>query len=470
MLYLFIMNLILGYDIVTYNGELPNCLDPKFLPTVYEGGKFDFSKIRTIFNERYKCDSCVFNDGTFDNLSEKKSLHEILKDKKNGLRYKWFYLIEPHSGLDLFFGLHKIHNTFAMEFMSEIAINEIVNGDGNLLIHYTVDGGLGVNLENFQKIIDFTRNHHIPDEKVYFIFSDFKLKDNFNKFNVNYKVFDFNFYLIFKSQEFNNIIKKRPFIELNKSSIVMPEDFINSIGSNKKDFLLLTRIAKLHRYMLLFQMYNLGLDNNLISWDKNFFRGDLIEKMRKYVENDDFANLLETTSKYVDVKDIANVSGYGFENKEIYLNTYISIVTESIFFQSESDPDKLSDFPTGFLSEKIWKPIGHCQPFILVGPSKSLKYIKEELRFKTFHPYINESYDNENNDLKRLELIQIEIEKFSKKTKEEKDQFLNDVKEICIYNHKQFLKYGDDEYILTKKSMYFNMIDFLIGNTRNKFI
>jgi hypothetical protein len=119
----------------------------------------------------------------------------------------------------------------------------------------------------------------------------------------------------------------------------------------------------------------------------------------------------------------------------MYLQTYISIVTESIFFQIEPD------FPTGFISEKIWKPIGQCQPFILAGPSKSLSYIKNKFGFKTFHPYIDESYDNVDDDMLRLQLIQKEIEKFSKKSKSEKVEFLKNVKDICFHNQNLFLSY-----------------------------
>jgi hypothetical protein len=49
-------------------------------------------------------------------------------------------------------------------------------------------------------------------------------------------------------------------------------------------------------------------------------------------------------------------------------------------------------------------------------------------------------------DFARLRLIQQEITKFSNKTKEEKDEFLNNVKEICIYNQSLFLKYGKDSF------------------------
>ena len=146
--------------------------------------------------------------------------------------------------------------------------------------------------------------------------------------------------------------------------------------------------------------------------------------------------MITETSSLLDITDLTRIAGFGFENKDIYLNTYLSIVTESVFFQEEIE------FPSGYLSEKIWKPIGHCQPFILAGPSKSLQYIRERFGYKTFHPYIDESYDVVDNDIERIKLIQIEIDKFSKKTKEEKDQFLNNIKDICLYNQNLFLEYG----------------------------
>ena len=79
-----------------------------------------------------------------------------------------------------------------------------------------------------------------------------------------------------------------------------------------------------------------------------------------------------------------------------------------------------------------------------------LKYIKERYGFKTFHPYIDETYDDMDNDMERLLLIQKEIDRFSKKTKEEKIKFLNDVKDICLYNQNKFLDFGDNKNELDK--------------------
>lgn len=426
------MKIIYGYDILTFNGPLPNCLNSKFIPTIYEGSKYDYRQSYHHFNKTWGCDYSVFNSNDFDRIVEYKSVYDIVIDRKKDINYKWFYIIEPHSGLDLFFGHHKIHDEFLLKNISEVALNEIKNHNGNILINYVVDGGLGINESNLKMIVDFTRKNEIPDNKVFFIFADFKLKENFEKLDVGYNVLDFNFYLHFKSDEFNKLIDGQ------SNTIVMPVDYDENIESDKKDFLLLTRHWKQHRIFLLNKLHRLGLDNNLVSWEKSYYKENMIEELFKYDENIEFANMLKETSRYIDVEDLVNVSGYGYENKDMYLDTYISIVTESIFFQTDVN------YPTGFLSEKIWKPIGHCQPFILAAPSKSLKYIRERYGFKTFHPYIDETYDELDDDMERLKLIQIEIDKFSKKSKKEKIRFLNDVRDICIHNQNTFLKFGKE--------------------------
>ena len=60
----------------------------------------------------------------------------------------------------------------------------------------------------------------------------------------------------------------------------------------------------------------------------------------------------------------------------------------------------------------------------------------------TFHPYIDESYDDVDDDYQRIKMIEFEIDRFSKKTKEEKVEFLNNVKDICRFNQEKFLSYG----------------------------
>jgi hypothetical protein len=444
--------MIFGYDVMTYNGEIPNCLHPKFLPTIHSASDFDYPMSGEGYQKRWNRHWFLCNSNFWNEFSVKKSVYDIVNYPTDE---KWFYIIEPFASLENFFGNDNFYNEFALNNMSKVAIENIKNANGNLLIHYTVDGGLGINIPNFQKIIDFTRGNGIPDEKVHLIFQDFKLKNNLKKMGVGYNVYDFNLALQSKSQEFNKTLNDPNFsfwspdshetqvgkMGRNVSSIATYSEFEESIGKEKKDFLFLCRHWKLHRLILMNTLYKLNLDNNLVSWDNRLYHPHIVEHFENYEKAPEFVELIKTTSRTLDIEDLTRIAGYGFENKDIYLNSYISLVSESIFFQENADEIGISDFPTGYLSEKVWKPIGHSQPFILAAPSKSLEYLRS-IGFKTFHPFIDESYDLENNDTKRLEMIVEEVNKFSNKTKEEKDQFLKDVSNICKHNQELFLNYS----------------------------
>ena len=446
--------IILGYDVMTYNGEQPNCLNPKFLNTIYNASDFYFSDSLEFFAKRWNNNWALYNSNMYNDYAEKKSIYQIVEDRKKGIQYDWFYIIEPFASLENFFGNDGFYNEFCLNKISKPALNEISNGNGKLLINYVCDGGTAFKVQNFEKFIKFTRDNNIPDEKVYFVFADFKLKDNLKQLGVDYKVIDYSYNMIGKAQEFNNTLTNPNYsywgegsyepqfgtIKTKSSTVVNSNEFLESIGTDKKDFLLLNRHWKLHRLLLLSQLHRMGFEKSLVSWDKQFSFQLNEPQFLMHDDNTEFIKLITETSSLLDIGDLTKIAGFGFENKDIYLKTYLSIVTESIFFQEHTD------FPSGYLSEKVWKPIGHCQPFILAGPSKSLEHIRERFGYKTFHPYIDESYDNEDDDLKRLQMIQIEIAKFANKTKEEKDQFLNDVKEICLYNQNLFLKYGKNSY------------------------
>lgn len=451
--------LIFGYDIITYNGELPNCMNPKYINTIHNASDFDFSNSGAFFSKRWNCDWAVYNSNYFERYSEKKSIYQIKQDRRSGINYDWFYIIEPFGNLNQFFGNHPTHE-FALNFMSKVAIDEIKNGNGKLFFNYIVDGGEGFEIENFERLIKNLRDKEIPEEKVYFLFADFKLKNNFEKLGLKYNVADYSLNLVSKSQEFNNVLSNPDYrywgaesnepqvgaIKSGKSTIVTRREFEKSIGNNKKDFLLLSRHWKLHRLLLLSHLHKLGLDKSLVSWDIKFYTENIVQEMYKHDRNEEFGKLIKETSSVLDIPDLTKIAGFGFEDKNIYLNSYLSIVTESVFFQSKGPDDIFVKFPSGYLSEKVFKPLGHCQPFILAGPAKSLEYLRNRFGFKTFHPYIDESYDMECDDFGRLRMIQQQITNFSNKSKEEKDEFLNNVKDVCIHNQNLFLKYGKDSF------------------------
>ena len=89
--------LIFGYDIMTYNGEIPNCLNPKFLSTIHIASDFDYSMSGEFFSKRWNCDWPVYNSNFYEKVSTKKSISQIKEDRRNNINYDWFYIIEPFA-------------------------------------------------------------------------------------------------------------------------------------------------------------------------------------------------------------------------------------------------------------------------------------------------------------------------------------------------------------------------------------
>lgn len=88
-----------------------------------------------------------------------------------------------------------------------------------------------------------------------------------------------------------------------------------------------------------------------------------------------------------------------------------------------------------FLTEKTYKAILFKKPFVIVTEQHGLKALRAA-GFKTFSPYIDESYDDiEDFDL-RVGAVLTEIQRLSLLSNEEMTKILQDVNEIIKHNHK----------------------------------
>tara|TARA_R100000030_G_scaffold61224_3_gene46213 strand:+ start:1977 stop:3215 length:1239 start_codon:yes stop_codon:yes gene_type:complete len=119
-------------------------------------------------------------------------------------------------------------------------------------------------------------------------------------------------------------------------------------------------------------------------------------------------------------------------------NSYFNIVTPSIFYTDNNDDDFI------YFDEKFWKPFITFHPFIVIGKPYTLQTLKE-FGFKTFSPWIDESYDTEVDYFKRRDMIQKEILRLSNMSIEEIDDWYWDMGNILIHNFKQLQKYGVGE-------------------------
>lgn len=108
---------------------------------------------------------------------------------------------------------------------------------------------------------------------------------------------------------------------------------------------------------------------------------------------------------------------------EPYIDTYFSLVTETIF-----------DYPYSFRTEKIWKPIAMGHPWIVAANQGYYRDLRN-LGFQTFDPIIDESFDQIEDNQKRIDRI---IDVVKDLCGQDLDHFVKECYTICKYNQKQF--------------------------------
>lgn len=112
---------------------------------------------------------------------------------------------------------------------------------------------------------------------------------------------------------------------------------------------------------------------------------------------------------------------------DIMLDSWISVISEASF----SDADN-----TCFISEKTFKPIMCSHPFMIWGNKNSLQHIRE-MGYKTFHPFIDETYDTLDT-WKRMVAITDSLHKFHKI--EDKLEWYKSISDILEHNKETLRK------------------------------
>ena len=108
-----------------------------------------------------------------------------------------------------------------------------------------------------------------------------------------------------------------------------------------------------------------------------------------------------------------------------YKQAYWNFVTET----------GIEDVP--FLSEKTFKPIINLQPFIIMGGCGSLKLL-QDLGYKTFGEYIDESYDSFENPQVRVKAATRQAINLAKMTHKEHIKLIKQIKPILEHNQQHF--------------------------------
>lgn len=208
----------------------------------------------------------------------------------------------------------------------------------------------------------------------------------------------------------------------NDHSVILPQMF----ELKDKTFLCYNKRPARHRCQLvgLMNKHNL-LNNSLVSLSLsdavNAIGNDYLLTPEKKQE---FLSMLPQENLKID-------QGYNTGSNHQLLHharTLISVVTETHCFEDEIS-----------FTEKIYRPLSLGHPFIVVAAHGYLKKLRS-FGFKTFSPFIDESYDDILNPYERVEKIIDVMKGIDNLSFTDKKELWENLNEIAKYNMEIFYK------------------------------
>lgn len=161
----------------------------------------------------------------------------------------------------------------------------------------------------------------------------------------------------------------------------------------------------------------LKFNDNIIH--EQFNKGyDVYKKFPLKIDNTKYQRRLDHPyNSIVPIGSYMNIAHY-------YYKSYFSIVANTLYFNHQCV----------HIDEKIMKPISFKHPFVLLSTPYTLKQLKKR-GYKTFYPYIDESYDEEVDDNKRLLMVMKEIKRLCNLNENELKEFREGLLDIVDYNY-----------------------------------
>ena len=175
--------------------------------------------------------------------------------------------------------------------------------------------------------------------------------------------------------------------------------------NSTKYFLKINRTNRVERDLfMMFLNFEKLLDKCLISFPELHIEKNYPNQFYKYTQQENINDLKSKLPFDIDETDETNhgPAGYGegFFNADLpfqpihYKNSFISIVMCAFPFEKNAY----------HLHSSTFNPMYCGHPIIQFGPHKTLEVMRE-YGFKTFNKWWDESYDDEKDDWKRLQMI-----------------------------------------------------------------
>jgi hypothetical protein len=214
----------------------------------------------------------------------------------------------------------------------------------------------------------------------------------------------------------------------------------------EKKFVFYNNGARPHRVIALAELYRKNLLNDCYL---SFYDSSLPEKMIQLLVPNLSEQVINTHRTLL--RDKLPISLTLKEDKEnsfsltnedilIHQQSLFSLISETTFCNNLNimldktvDTSSLMCLPNVLLTEKTWRTIKHKHPFVLLSNPYSLRAL-QEMGYKTFSPFINESYDEIENDEQRMIAVINEVERLCNMSLDDTKVWLENVHEITEYN------------------------------------
>lgn len=348
---------------------------------------------------------------------------------------KYVYLIKITPHLEQFTGVNtgignKLNGEYFWKHMSAEALIDAQQGKALIFIDYAQENF--IEKQTYENLHEGLKNSGIPKEQIVLGYNSFNAKELYESWFTpeerRLEVHNFPF-----------VISASSFHYAHNPNSVMSLDMFRSTKDTirKKHFLFKIRNLREHRIVLLFTLASAGLLDKadwscLLRIKAN--KDTILSHQEKYKCQIDLEKIKELEKviphSLESEKDLgyASISAWTDQSCSAHLDSYFYVCTETFMH---------GDFKS--LTEKVFKPIINFQPFLFVAYTGALKVLKS-LGFKTFSPYINEDYDDEPDQCKRLMMIHNEIARLCSMSKEELHEWYWCMEDTLIHNHNVLLE------------------------------
>ena len=359
-------------------------------------------------------------------------------------KQEYFYIIEPLGDPYDWLGFDEDLNRydFFLSNMSNEALDDIKNKRSKLLIWWGSEAHPLVtrNLNVAEQLHNEARRLNFDSSQITFVCSNMVFEEEYHEWKKKSNYIDDSEINIIQFLGYRESIKA--FIKTNNWKSSRP-----NVDKNDNTFLCFNRnLLNPHRTLLLTMLEeNKLLEGSLTSYQKideneisriftngsyHFNISDSTGKKNQSI----LKKLIPTSPSVIDV-DEWETNHFDTSTTWPYDKTFFSLVSETHFV-----------WRCKFLSEKTFKAIYNHHPFILIGDCHSLELLRS-YGFKTFEPFIDESYDEEVDNYTRMKLAIKEVKKLCSLDDNEKREFLKNTLDIVLHNY-EILVEDNSERIL----------------------